>query len=112
MSSSHANLSLPLSEAEFAELDQFLMSDATSDETLWIDALDGYLTAIAIGPKHVPLNRWFPEIWGPDEQDAPQFKSKAQAQHIIDLIFRHFNGIVTTLTQNLDDIDSKRSSQS
>ncbi|NOT13106.1 MAG: UPF0149 family protein [Methylococcaceae bacterium] len=77
MSSSHANLSLPLSEDEFAELDLFLMSDATSDETMRIDGLDGYLMTIAIGPKQVPLKRWLPEIWVPDEQDSPQFNSKA-----------------------------------
>ena len=105
MTSAHSSLSLPLSDEELAELDQFLMSDATSDETMWIDALDGYLTAIAIGPTNVPMSRWLPEVWGPDEEDAPQFKSQAEAQRIMNLVFRHFNGIIATLEQNPDDIN-------
>lgn len=44
------NQLLPLSEEEINELDSFLMSEATSYETMSIDALDGYLTAIVIGP--------------------------------------------------------------
>jgi uncharacterized protein len=43
----------PLSDDEMDELDQFLMSDATSDETMILDMLDGYLTAVVIGPRNL-----------------------------------------------------------
>ena len=105
MTSTHANLSLSLSDEEIAELDRFLTSDATSDATLLLDALDGYLTAIAIGPSNVPLDLWLPVIWGLDEEDAPQFKSQAEAQRIMGLIFRHLNGIIDTLQRNPDAIN-------
>lgn len=35
-------IAAPLSEHEIGELDSFLMSDATSDETMMMDCLDGY----------------------------------------------------------------------
>ena len=47
------NLLLPLSEEEIEELDAFLMSGAMSFETMSIDELDGYLTAIVIGPTQL-----------------------------------------------------------
>ncbi len=96
----------PLSEAEFNELDRFLASDATSDETMMIDALDGYLTALVIGPINVPTNTWLPGIWGPDKQHAPSFQNVEQAQRISDLIVRHCNGIHWAIDYDPDDIDS------
>jgi uncharacterized protein len=37
-----------------------------SFETMSIDELDGYLTAIVIGPTTLNFSQWFPGIWGPD----------------------------------------------
>lgn len=91
-----------LSEEEFEELDRFLCSDATSDETMMIDALDGYLTAIALGPVTLPTSRWLPGVWGPMEDDAPEFATETQARRIISLILRHMNGIVWSLQADPD----------
>lgn len=99
------NQLLPLSEEEIEELDDFLMSESTSYETMSIDALDGYLTAIAIGPSTLDFNQWFSGIWGPTEEDAPNFKSEEEAQHIIDLIIRQMNGIVSQFEDDPDDIE-------
>ncbi len=41
----------PLSNEEIRELDAFLMSDATPDECMDIVTLDGFLSALAIGPE-------------------------------------------------------------
>ncbi|WP_268760350.1 UPF0149 family protein [Caballeronia mineralivorans] len=76
------------------ELDQFLMSDLVSDETLMLDSLDGYLTAIAIGPITLMPSEWLPGIWGPEPDDAPEFESMEQAQRVMNLIVRHFNSII------------------
>ncbi|SFM83689.1 UPF0149 family protein [Nitrosomonas communis] len=93
---------LPLSQEEMDELDDFLMSDATSDETLMLDALDGYLTAIVSGPITLKLSEWLPGIWGPSEQDNPTFKTKVQAQRIHELIIRHMNSIIWSLHDDPD----------
>jgi uncharacterized protein len=58
------NQFLPLSEDEINELDSFLVSAATSYETMSIDALDGYLTAIVIGPTMLSFSQWFPASEG------------------------------------------------
>uniref|UniRef100_UPI003F493C24 UPF0149 family protein n=1 Tax=Cupriavidus yeoncheonensis TaxID=1462994 RepID=UPI003F493C24 len=76
------------------ELDQFLLSDATSDETMTLDMLDGYLTAIVIGPTTLQTSAWLRGVWGPTEDDLPHFETQDQAQHILDLIMRHYNGII------------------
>ncbi len=96
------NLLLPLSEEEIEELDGFLMSGAISFETMSIDELDGYLTAIVIGPTRLNFDQWFPGIWGGD--DAPDFDSPEEAKHIIELIVRLINGIVTEFNDDPDDI--------
>lgn len=96
----------PLSEAEFNELDRFLASDATSDQTMMIDALDGYLTAVVIGPVDVPTDEWLPSIWGPKSDHAPTLQFTEQGQRILDLIVRHCNGIRWAIDYDPDDIDS------
>ena len=53
-----------LSDEELEELDQFLLSDVTSEETMLMDGLDGYLTAIVVGPRTVMPSQWLPDVWG------------------------------------------------
>ena len=93
-----------LTDDEINELDRFLTSDLVSDETLTIDALDGYLTAIAIGPITLMPSQWIPAIWGSEPDDAPAFKSKENAQRIMGLIIQHFNGIIETLEKDPDSL--------
>ena len=97
-----ARLMVPLSEEEIDELDDFLMSDAVSDETMMLDQLDGYLTAIIIGPTTLRMQDWLSGIWGPGEEHAPGFESLDQAQHILDLITRYMNGIVWSFQADPD----------
>lgn len=92
------------SDDEIDDLDQFLMSDIVSDDTMMIDTLDGFLTAIAIGPTTVLPNEWLPAIWGPTPEDAPDFQSMEQAQHVFGLLMRHYNGIIQTLEHDPDSI--------
>ena len=47
-------LDAPLSDQEIDELEAFLESDATPREYMDITALDGFLTALAIGPGLPP----------------------------------------------------------
>jgi yecA family protein len=54
----------PLSHEEIRELDVFLMSDVTPDECMDVVTLDGFLSALAIGPELAPPSVWLPLIWG------------------------------------------------
>ncbi len=57
-------LDTPLSNEEIHELDAFLISGATPDDCMDIVTLDGFLTALAIGPRMVPPSVWLPLVWG------------------------------------------------
>lgn len=95
-------LSEPLSVLELEALDAFLASDAASDETMLLDRLDGYLTAIAIGPTSLNPSQWYPGIWGPHTDDAPHFESLEQAQLVMQTIMRFYNGIIGSLEEDAD----------
>jgi uncharacterized protein len=96
---------VPLSDEEIDELDAFLISDATSDETMTLDTLDGYLTAIVVGPTTLVPSQWLSGIWGPSDEYAPEFETTDQAQHIVELILRHMNGIVGSLEHDPDTFE-------
>jgi uncharacterized protein len=93
-----------LSEQEMDELDNFLMSDATTNEVMLLDCLDGFLTAIASGPA-MPTEEWLPRVWGPTAEDAPKFASEAQSKKITDLITRHMSAIVWSLQQDAEHFE-------
>ena len=92
----------PLSDKEFDELDQFLLSERCPDDAMTMDTLHGFLTAIAIGPEDIMLAEWLPHVWGGgDEVDGagagPKFKSPKEAERITGLILRFMNEIAVTL---------------
>ena len=87
----------PLSDQEFDELDQFLLSGRCAEDSMTMDILHGYLTALVIGPEEVPLAEWLPHVWGPAAADAPQFTSERESRRIIGLIQRFMNEVATTL---------------
>jgi uncharacterized protein len=89
-----------LSDEEMDELDSFLMSDATSNEVMMLDCLDGFLTAIVSGPVMLKPDEWLPRVWGPTTVDAPTFDTSAQAEKITTLMTRHLNAIIWNLHQD------------
>ena len=86
-----------LSEQEFDELDRFLMSDQCSDDAMTMDALHGFLTAIAIGPEKIPFSEWLSAVWGPDPEGIPVFDSSRAEQRITHLMTRTLEDIEVTL---------------
>lgn len=86
-----------LSEQEFDELDRFLMSDECSDDAMTMDALHGFLTAIAIGPEKIPAHEWSSAVWGTDSEDIPVFESPQVANRITHLMERTLEDIEVTL---------------
>lgn len=100
------HLMAPLSENELVELDVFLLSDAVSDETMLLDRLDGYLTAIIVGPTNLNLSQWYSGIWGSREEVSPDFETMEEAQRIMQMIMRHYNGIIESLEYDADTHES------
>ncbi len=89
-------------EEEWIELDDFLMSEAVSDRAMSLDMLDGYMTAIVVGPTSLSATRWYPGIWGDREEDAPAFESTEEAKRIMGLVIGHYNGIIRSIELDPD----------
>ena len=87
-----------MSDAEIGELDAFLMSEATSDECMDLVTLDGFLTALVVGPRLVAPSLWLPVVWGATSE--PVFESKHQAERIISLLLRRMNMITSMFGEN------------
>lgn len=80
---------------EFAILDDFLSSGIIADTSMDVATLEGFLTAIAVGPRMVQPSDWIPWIWDmQDGENAPEFNGEQEANRIMSLIFRHYNTIV------------------
>ncbi len=95
------DLNQPLSRAEFNELDQFLADESIEDTAMDVSTLEGFLTAIVIGPRTVLLSEWMPWVWDMQEgQVEAKFESREQADRIMSLLVRHYNMVVHTF---LDD---------
>jgi uncharacterized protein len=86
----------PLSDQEFDELDSYLLSEHCGDDAMTLDALHGYLTALAIGPETVAFSEWLPRIWGPSPGDAPRFSNQQESERVLGLIARFMNEILLT----------------
>ena len=89
------HLEQPLSEKEFDDLDQFLLSDRCPDDAMTMDTLHGYLTAIAIGPETIMPAEWLPKVWGA-ELTAPSWKNPKEEERILNLIMRFMNEVLVT----------------
>lgn len=91
-----------LSDAEFDELDGLLLSADTPESCMDISMLDGFLSALLIGPNTLLPSRWLPEVWGDASTD---FTNQAKAQRILELIMRHYNDRAGDLAEGVDLYD-------
>lgn len=82
-------LDKPLSEDELAELSRFLDSDAVPDGCMDLSMLDGFLTALMVGPDLTPPSQWLPLVWG--DAEGPEFETLEQARKITSFLLRHMN---------------------
>ncbi len=76
------------------ELDAFLMSDDAPDNCMMLSDLDGYLTAVAIGPELIMPSEWLPHVWG---GASAEFKSEDQARRVLGAIMGRYNEILDIL---------------
>jgi len=89
-------LDQPLTEKEFKELDQFLLSERSPEDAMTMDTLHGYLTAIAIGPETIKPAEWLPRVWGEGGKGVPKWKNAKEEERIRNLIMRFMNEVLVT----------------
>lgn len=83
------------STVDLEELDDFLAQAADEQASMDVSTLDGFLTAIAIGPRLVLPSEWLPWVWDmEDGETGPTFKDQEQASRIMSLIMNHYNSVV------------------
>ena len=79
----------PLAPAELDELDDFLATDDATEAAMDLSTLEGYLTAIVIGPQTVMPSRWLPWVWDSESGEAEASfadldQAYAIARHLIE----------------------------
>ncbi len=79
-----------------AMLDAFLVDRADEDGLMLCD-LDGFLTAVAIGPELILPSEWVPLIWG---ADPPAFESATEAEQILGAVMERYNAILLSLARD------------
>jgi uncharacterized protein len=90
----------PLSDEEMDELDNFLLYGVDDDEGMTLEALDGYLHGIAIGPQTIMPSQWLPKVWGEGSTQLPATVDIDQLNHIMALVMRHYNSIISGFQHN------------
>jgi uncharacterized protein len=84
-----------LTDAELNELDDFLAAPTLEETAMDISTLEGFLTAVAIGPNIVMPSQWIPWIWDMHEgRHSPEFADMGEANHMLNLVMRLYNGLV------------------
>lgn len=89
----------PLSDDELNALDDLLQS-LPSDEAMNIECMDGYLTALLVGPNDLskmPGSAWLPAVWGGDGEGLAPFASNKQRKRVTLLVLRHLQSIAVEL---------------
>lgn len=95
------DLANPLTDEELDELSEFLLSAAAGDDAMDISMLDGFLTALAIGPRNLPPSRWLPLIWG----RGVAWQTREQAERMRGLALRHANSLLFSLRNAPDSFE-------
>lgn len=88
----------PLTEQEYEELDEFLLSLDNDEGIFCVSELDGFFTAVVSGPEMIAPSQWLPMIWGDDEA-APEWESEKAFERIFGLLIRLMNSISATLME-------------
>lgn len=85
----------PLSDDELAAFDAMLAA-LPSDNPMNVEALDGYLTGLLLGPQGLQRLRsadWLPTVWGGDGDGSAPFASGRQRKKAAQLVLRHLHAI-------------------
>jgi uncharacterized protein len=85
-----------ISDEELLRLAEFLDSEDAGEEALDISQLDGFLTALAVGPVAVPEAEWWPQIWG----EKPHFPDPALREQLENIVRQRFREVAASLAQD------------
>lgn len=80
-----------LTVEDYNELGEFLESDETPEKCMSLSKMDGFLTALVIGPEDIMPSQWLPILFGENSDEEIVWESPERAQRIFDLIMSRYN---------------------
>ena len=96
---------LPLSDAEFDELDAFLAAEGHPAAIMDLAMLDGFFAALLTGPNTILPSQWLPVVWGETPDHPMKFESEARMQRTLELVMRLYNERAQGLREGVDLYD-------
>jgi len=84
---------IALTRQEIDRLGDFLASDRVPDTAMPLEALDGFFTALVVGPETVKPAEYMPMIWDTLQREAPVFGTREQFEWLNGLLARHWSAI-------------------
>jgi uncharacterized protein len=92
---SRAPLGIDLDLGERRTLDELLASPGFDERAMDLATLEGFLTALVIGPNIIMPSQWIPWIWDRiDGEVPPPFEDPDEANAILGLVMRLYNGLI------------------
>lgn len=91
-----------LSDDELDYLDEVLTAYGNDLSILDVSELDGFFTALVVGPNVIELEDWYPALWG-GELLVPELESEEEAEQLQELLLRLLNAIEEQLHNAPDD---------
>lgn len=85
--------SIRLTSEESGWLSGFLASQEVPETATPFETLDGFLTALVIGPELVMPSVYLREIWGTEDGTGPIWGSQEQLQYFMELLTKHWIAI-------------------
>ena len=92
-----SNLPAPITDTELEELEKFLLSEQVPEESMTLSELDGFLTALAVGPEVVPPSEWLPVVW---QGEGPVFGTPQDVERVLGLILALNARIIESIQQD------------
>lgn len=90
-------------QGRYAETEPLLRRalEQAPDRTMSLEMLDGFFTALVIGPTLVLPSQYLPMVWG-DDGDGPDWDSPEQAEYVLGLLVKHWNAIAARREVNAE----------
>jgi uncharacterized protein len=92
---------IALTRQEIERLGAFLASEQVPDTAMPLEALDGFFTALVVGPEQVMAAEYMPVIWDTLERNEPVFGTSEQRDWLDGLLSRHWSAIARRIAAGI-----------
>lgn len=93
-----------LTSEEQQWLDGLLTSRQVPAAAMSLEMLDGFFTALVIGPETLSPSQYLPLVWGMQDGDGPEWDSSEQAEYALQLLVKHWNAIAARRMANAEHL--------